>query len=61
MALTAQGGGVGMAPGVDIGDPLAVFGATHGTAVKYTNQDGIHPGFLIPDRKSLTKALFHFK
>jgi len=46
-ALAAQVGGLGMAPGANIGDTAAVFEATHGTAPKYANQDVINPGSLI--------------
>jgi isocitrate dehydrogenase len=46
-ALAAQVGGLGMAPGGNIGDQAAVFEATHGTAPKYANQDVINPGSLI--------------
>jgi isocitrate dehydrogenase len=46
-ALAAQVGGLGMAPGANIGDQAAVFEATHGTAPKYANQDAINPGSLI--------------
>jgi isocitrate dehydrogenase len=46
-ALAAQVGGLGMAPGANIGDRAAVFEATHGTALKYANQDVINPGSLI--------------
>jgi isocitrate dehydrogenase len=46
-ALAAQVGGLGMAPGGNIGDQAAVFEATHGTAPKYANQDMINPGSLI--------------
>ena len=46
-ALAAQVGGLGMAPGANIGDQVAVFEATHGTAPKYANQDVINPGSLI--------------
>ncbi|MGB9628058.1 MAG: isocitrate dehydrogenase (NADP(+)) [Thermodesulfobacteriota bacterium] len=46
-ALAAQVGGLGMAPGANIGDRYAVFEATHGTAPKYANQDMINPGSLI--------------
>jgi len=46
-ALAAQVGGLGMAPGGNIGDQAAVFEATHGTAPKYANQDLINPGSLI--------------
>ena len=46
-ALAAQVGGLGMAPGANIGDQVAIFEATHGTAPKYANQDVINPGSLI--------------
>jgi len=46
-ALAAQVGGLGMAPGANIGDQAAVFEATHGTAPKYANQDLINPGSLV--------------
>lgn len=46
-ALAAQVGGLGMAPGGNIGDRAAVFEATHGTAPKYADQDMINPGSLI--------------
>ena len=46
-ALAAQVGGLGMAPGANIGDVCAVFEATHGTAPKYTVLDKVNPGSLI--------------
>ncbi|HPI14243.1 MAG TPA: isocitrate dehydrogenase (NADP(+)) [Spirochaetota bacterium] len=46
-ALAAQVGGLGMAPGANIGDSEAVFEATHGTAPKYAGQDKVNPGSLI--------------
>ena len=46
-ALAAQVGGLGMAPGANIGIRFAVFEATHGTAPKYAGQDKINPGSLI--------------
>jgi len=46
-ALAAQVGGLGIAPGGNIGDQAAVFEATHGTAPKYADQDVINPGSLI--------------
>lgn len=46
-ACAAQVGGLGMAPGANIGDYVAVFEATHGTAPKYTNLDKVNPGSLI--------------
>ncbi|MCG6893883.1 MAG: isocitrate dehydrogenase (NADP(+)) [Desulfobacteraceae bacterium] len=46
-ALAAQVGGLGMAPGANIGDDCAVFEATHGTAPKYAGMDKVNPGSLI--------------
>lgn len=46
-ALAAQVGGLGMAPGANIGDQCAVFEATHGTAPKYAGQDKVNPSSLI--------------
>ncbi|MHA1684187.1 MAG: isocitrate dehydrogenase (NADP(+)) [Promethearchaeota archaeon] len=46
-ACAAQIGGLGMAPGANIGDEIALFEATHGTAPKYTNMDKINPTSLI--------------
>ena len=46
-ALAAQVGGLGMAPGANIGDHTAVFEATHGTAPKYAGLDKVNPGSLI--------------
>ncbi len=46
-ALAAQVGGLGMAPGANMSDTIAVFEATHGSAPKYTNQDKANPGSLI--------------
>jgi isocitrate dehydrogenase len=46
-ALAAQVGGLGMAPGANIGDQCAVFEATHGTAPKYAGLDKVNPGSLI--------------
>lgn len=46
-ALAAQVGGIGIAPGANMGDGVAVFEATHGTAPKYAGQDKVNPGSLI--------------
>ncbi len=46
-ALAAQVGGLGIAPGSNEGDGLAIFEATHGTAPKYAGQDKVNPGSLI--------------
>ena len=46
-ALAAQVGGLGMAPGSNEGDGIALFEATHGTAPKYAGQDKVNPSSLI--------------
>jgi len=46
-ALAAMAGGLGMAPGANIGDKCAVFEATHGTAPKYAGLDKVNPGSLV--------------
>jgi isocitrate dehydrogenase len=46
-AAAAQVGGLGIAPGGNVGDGVAVFEATHGTAPKYANQDKINPGSVV--------------
>jgi isocitrate dehydrogenase len=46
-ACAAQVGGLGIAPGANIGDGYAIFEATHGTAPKYADQDKINPGGVI--------------
>ncbi|MBN1681283.1 MAG: isocitrate dehydrogenase (NADP(+)) [Anaerolineae bacterium] len=46
-AIAAQVGGVGIAPGANIGDDVMLFEATHGTAPKYTNLDKVNPGSLL--------------
>jgi isocitrate dehydrogenase len=46
-ALAGQVGGLGVAPGANIGDPHALFEAIHGTAPKYAGQDKVNPGSVI--------------
>jgi isocitrate dehydrogenase len=46
-ALAAQVGGIGIAPGANLGDGIAIFEATHGTAPKYAGQNKVNPGSLI--------------
>ena len=46
-AVAAEVGGIGIAPGGNIGDNQALFEATHGTAPKYANQDRVNPGSLL--------------
>ncbi|WP_441373662.1 NADP-dependent isocitrate dehydrogenase [Acinetobacter lwoffii] len=46
-ALAAEVGGIGIAPGANIGGSIAVYEATHGTAPKYAGQDKVNPGSII--------------
>ncbi len=46
-ALAAQVGGIGIAPGANLGDEIAVFEATHGTAPKYAGKNKVNPGSVI--------------
>lgn len=46
-ALAAEVGGIGIAPGANLSDSIALFEATHGTAPKYAGQDKVNPGSLI--------------
>ena len=46
-ALAAQVGGIGIAPGANLGDEVAVFEATHGTAPKYAGKNKVNPGSVI--------------
>ncbi len=46
-ALAAQVGGIGIAPGANLSDTIALFEATHGTAPKYAGQDKVNPGSII--------------
>ncbi|OGV49639.1 MAG: NADP-dependent isocitrate dehydrogenase [Legionellales bacterium RIFCSPHIGHO2_12_FULL_42_9] len=56
-ALAAQVGGIGIAPGANIGDAAAVFEATHGTAPKYAGQDLVNPGSLILSAEMMLRHL----
>ena len=56
-ALAAQVGGIGIAPGANIGDPVALFEATHGTAPKYAGQDKVNPGSLILSAEMMLRHL----
>ncbi len=56
-ALAAQVGGLGMAPGANIGDSEAVFEATHGTAPKYANQDKVNPSSLVLSGEMMLRFL----
>ena len=56
-ALAAQVGGIGIAPGANLGDEIAVFEATHGTAPKYAGQDRVNPGSLILSAEMMLRHL----
>jgi isocitrate dehydrogenase len=56
-AVAAQVGGLGMAPGGNIGDFYAVFEATHGTAPKYAGMDKVNPGSVILSGKMMLEYL----
>ena len=56
-ALAAQVGGIGIAPGANLGDTTAVFEATHGTAPKYAGQDRVNPGSLILSAEMMLRHL----
>jgi isocitrate dehydrogenase len=56
-ALAAQVGGIGIAPGANIGAEVAIFEATHGTAPKYAGQDKVNPGSLILSAEMMLRHL----
>jgi isocitrate dehydrogenase len=56
-AAAAQVGGLGMAPGANMGDYVALFEATHGTAPKYANKDMVNPGSLILSGEMMLRYL----
>ena len=56
-ALAAQVGGIGIAPGANIGSPYATFEATHGTAPKYAGQDKVNPSSLILSGEMMLRHL----
>ena len=56
-ALAAQVGGIGIAHGANLGDSIAIFEATHGTAPKYAGQDKVNPGSLILSAEMMLRHL----
>jgi isocitrate dehydrogenase len=56
-ALAAQVGGIGIAPGANLSDDVAMFEATHGTAPKYAGQNKVNPGSLILSAEMLLRHL----
>jgi isocitrate dehydrogenase len=59
-ALAAQVGGIGIAPGANLSDDVAIFEATHGTAPKYAGQDKVNPGSLILSAEMMLRHLGWF-
>jgi len=56
-ALAAQVGGIGIAPGANMSDEIAVFEATHGTAPKYAGQNKVNPGSIILSAEMMLRHL----
>lgn len=56
-ALAAQVGGIGIAPGANLSDSVAVFEATHGTAPKYAGQNKVNPGSIILSAEMMLRHL----
>lgn len=56
-ALAAEVGGIGIAPGANISDEVAIFEATHGTAPKYAGKDMVNPGSLILSAEMMLRHL----
>jgi isocitrate dehydrogenase len=60
-ALAAQVGGIGIAPGANLSDTVAMFEATHGTAPKYAKQNKVNPGSLILSAEMMLRHLGWFE
>ena len=60
-ALAAQVGGIGIAPGANIGADVAIFEATHGTPPKYAGRDKVNPGSLILSAEMMLRHLGWFE
>ncbi len=56
-ALAAQVGGIGIAPGANLSDSIAMFEATHGTAPKYAGQDYVNPGSIVLSAEMMLRHL----
>jgi isocitrate dehydrogenase len=56
-ALAAQVGGIGIAPGANLSDTVAMFEATHGTAPKYAGKDMVNPGSIILSAEMMLRHL----
>ena len=55
--MAAEVGGIGIAPGANLGGSIAMFEATHGTAPKYAGQDKVNPGSLILSAEMMLRHL----
>jgi len=60
-ALAAQVGGIGIAPGANLSDTVALFEATHGTAPKYAGQDKVNPSSLVLSAEMMLRHLGWFE
>ena len=60
-ALAAQVGGIGIAPGANMSDSIAMFEATHGTAPKYAGKDYVNPGSLILSAEMMLRHMGWFE
>jgi isocitrate dehydrogenase len=60
-ALAAQVGGIGIAPGANLSDTVAMFEATHGTAPKYAGKDQVNPGSLILSAEMMLRHMGWFE
>lgn len=56
-ALAAQVGGIGIAPGANLSDSIAIFEATHGTAPKYAGKDRVNPGSIILSAEMMLRQM----
>jgi len=60
-ALAAQVGGIGIAPGANLSDTVAMFEATHGTAPKYAGKDQVNPGSIILSAEMMLRHMGWFE
>jgi len=60
-ALAAEVGGIGIAPGANLSDDIAIFEATHGTAPKYAGQDKVNPGSIILSAEMMLRHMGWFE
>ncbi|MBU2964392.1 NADP-dependent isocitrate dehydrogenase [Amphritea sp. 2_MG-2023] len=60
-ALAAEVGGIGIAPGANLSDKVAIFEATHGTAPKYAGKDKVNPGSIILSAEMMLRHMGWFE